>query len=310
MNPKVRKIIALLFTVLIIFSFFPCPTRADYWGAAAQAATLKQTLEEMFLKIKETVVASLKINAIKTSQSRMKSMLGGKSKGGQSQIVDNWRETIYGKAGKEAKTVVKDYFSKTKSGAGTGGKKIVSAGEKMFNTDPRSMKPTIDKYVREGRVDKIFDKKYTPNPTQALNDLSKMRNYPFFYAQTAQGIYATEYAEKSGAEAAKDIAYGGYKGTDANSKKPNDKSGKLTSEKITMPGSTKRDVVSETYNMPSKMLTGARSIPEVATTMVTQMLTQIINQGFATMNSPTKNTLNSRKATVPQAQSLIKKGWR
>ncbi len=312
MKTAAKKIFLFTIFFLAIFSFSSQTSQAaGIWGESLYGAMyLKQNLEEMYKKINDTVVASLKMNAIRTSQSKMKSMLGGKSAGGQNQLVNNWRETIYSKAGKEAKVVVKDYFSQTKSGAGKGGKKIVSAGEKMFNTNPRSMKPTIDKYVREGRVEKIFDKKYTPNPAQALNDLSKMRNHPLFYAQTAQGIYATEYSERSGAEAAKDVAYGGYKGTDANSKKTNDKSGKLTAENITMPGSTKRDVVSETYNMPTKMLTGARSIPEVATAMVTQMLTQIINQGFATMNSPSKNTLRSRKATVPQAQSLIKKGWR
>ena len=232
MNSKAKKIITLALVVLILFSVCPRPAKAvGIWGESLYGAMyLKQTLEVMYQKIRDTVIATLKMNAIRTVQSRMMSMMGGA--GGQPQIVTNWRETIYGSANKDANIVVKDYFTQTKSGSGPGGQKIVATGEKMYNDDPRSVKPTIDKYVREGRVDKIFDKNYTPNPAQALNDLSKMRNYPVFYTATAQGIYAVEYGERAGAEAAKDIAYGGYKGTDKSKSSPNDKSGGAKEEQI------------------------------------------------------------------------------
>src|SRR4030042_7154199 len=284
-----KKFIVSLLIFSFLVTFFPRPARADCWGAAWGAALLERTLEEMYLKIKETVIATHKMNAIRTINMQMMNMMGGA--GGQPQIVTNWRETIYGSANKDANIVVKDYFTQTKSGSGPGGEKIVATGEKMYNDDPRSVKPTIDKYVREGRVDKIFDKNYTPNPAQALNDLSKMRNYPVFYTATAQGIYAVEYGERAGAEAAKDIAYGGYKGTDKSKGSPNDKSGAVTNEQITMPGSTKRDVVSEVMNMPNKMVTLARSVPEIVAAMVTQVLTQMINQGFSMMNSQINNVM-------------------
>lgn len=304
---KHKKIISLLLILSFLFLFAPHSARADYWSANWGAAILKQTLEEMYLKIKESVIATIKMQAIRTIQGRMMSLLGGGS--GQPQIVTNWRQTVYGSADKQARVVVNDYFSSTKSGTGAGGQKIVSAGEKMYNTDPRSVKPTIDKYVPEGRVDRIFDKNYTPNPVQALNDLSKMRNYPAFYAMTAQSIYAVEYGETAGSEGLKNVAYGGVKGT-------GDTGGATSgqTEKITMPGSIKRDVFSQIMSMPTSMVTLARSIPEIVAAMVTQMLTQMVNRGFSTMNRQIDRQISTFRSqfggSVPQVQNLIQKGAR
>lgn len=314
MKKTAAKFVAFMLVVFILFSTCPAPAHAvGVWGESLYGAMyLKQTLEEMFLKIKESAIAAIKMNAIRTIQSRMMSLIGGG--GGQPQIVTNWRETIYGSANKEASLVVKDYFSATKSGTGSGGQKIVAAGEQMYNTDPRSVKPTIDKYVKEGRVDKIFDKNYAPNPAQALNDLSKMRNYPAFYASTAQGIFAVEYGEKAGSEAAKNIAYGGVKGTGDTSGKSATAGKTGGEEKITMPGSMKRDVFSQIMSMPTNMVTLARSIPEVVAAMVTQMLTQTINQGFSTVNKQMDRQMgtfrNQFGGSTGQVQNLIQKGIR
>jgi len=310
MKTNAKKIIAGFLLAAIIVMVSPRPARADIWGESLyKAMFLKQSLEDLSKKIQETIVATLKMNAIRTIQSRMMSLIGGGG-GGQPQIVSNWRDTIYGSANKEASLVVNDYFSSTKSGTGTGGQKIVAVGEKIYNDDPRSVKPTIDKYVKGGDVSKIFDKNYTPNPAQALNDLSKMRNYPVFYSATAQGIYAVEYGERSSAEAAKDIAYGGYKGTEAKNKNPNDKSGGVKEEKITMPGSSIRDTFTKVMNMPTDMISLARSVPEIVAAMVTQMLTQMINRGFSMMNSQINSAMRGQGGSIPQVQNLIQRGVR
>lgn len=311
---KHKKIITFILIPLLFAIIFPCPARADFWGTNWSATILKQTLEVTYEQIQATLVATLKMQAIRTIQSRMMSLIGGGG-GGQPQIVTNWRETIYGSANKEASLVVKDYFTSTKSGIGTGGQKIVSAGEQMYNTDPTSVRPTIDQYVREGRVEKIFDKNYTPNPTQALVDLSKMRNYPIFYTATAQGLYAIEYGEKSGAESAKNIAYGGYKGKDSSQNtSPTDKSGGVKEEKISMPGSSLRDTFTKVTNMPTDMISLARTVPEIVAAMVTQMLTQMINRGFSMVNQQIDRQINVIRGqvggSVPQVQNLIQRGVR
>jgi hypothetical protein len=310
MKKNIKKIVssALIFSALL--AFLPRPAHAIIWGESEyQAMFLKEGLEEMYQKMQDTLIATLKMNAIRTVQSRMMSIVGGGGiGGGQPQIVTNWQDTIYGSANQQATLVVRDYFSQTKSMAGgMGGQKIVAAGEKIYNTDPTSMTPTIDRYVKEGRVDRIFDKNYTPNPVQALNDLSKMRNYPDSYTMNAQGLYAINYGEKAGAESAKNIAYGGFKG----SEKKNNTTGE---ESITMPGSMKRDIFSEIANMPTKMVTLARSIPEVVASLITQMLTQTINQGFSMMNQQinrAQSTIMSQTGgSVPQIQGLIQQGIR
>jgi hypothetical protein len=310
MKTNIKKIVAFALVFSVFFAFSPRPAQAvGIWGESFyRAMFLKQTLEDISKKMQETIVATLKMNAIRTIQGRMMSLLGGGG-GGQPQIVQNWRETIYGSANKEANLVVKDYFSSAKSGTGVGGQKIVSAGQKMYSTDPTSIRPTIDQYVREGRVEKIFDKNYTPNPVQALVDLSKMRNYPAFYTMTAQELYAINYGEKAGSEAAKNIAYGGYKGT-------GDTSGKAGGgeEKITMPGSALRDTFTKVMNMPTDMISFAKSVPEIVAAMVTQMLTQMINKGFSMMNQQIDRQINTIRSqtggSIQQVQGLIRAGKR
>ncbi len=312
MKHSVQKFVAFILIISFFLIITPHPARADVWGANWEAALLKEMLEEAYLKIKESVIAALKMNAIRMIQSQLMSVMGGGGAGG-AQIVTNWRQTIYGSADREARLVVNDYFSSTKSGAGgMGGQKIVSAGEKMYNTDPTSVRPTIDRYVQGGDVSKIFDKNYTPNPAQALNDLSKMRNYPAFYALTAEGLYAVNYGEKAGSEAAKNIAYGGVKGTGDTGGKTGGKLG--GQEKITMPGSVKRDVFSQIMNMPTNMVALSRSIPEIVAGMVTQMLSQMINRGFSMMNSQINSQMSGFRGqfggSVPQIQNLIQRGYR
>ena len=309
MEKNIQKIVAGLLMLCFAMSIFARPAKAMVWGESEYYAQyLKQFLEETFKKIDETIVATLKMQAIRTINTQMTTMMGGGGAGGgQPQFVNNWRDTIYGSADKEAGLVVKDYFAQTKSGSGPGGQKIVAAGEKMYNTDPTSVKPTIDQYVKEGRVDKIFDKNYTPNPAQALNDLSKMRNYPAFYAMNAQGLYAVDYGEKAGAEAAKNIAYGGVKATE----KKNNATGE---ESITMPGSIKKDTMSQVTNMPTAMISTARSTPEIVASLVTQMLTQVIGQGFSMMNQQMNRAQSAIRGqtggSIPQIQGLIRQGIR
>ena len=309
MKKNIKKLFSLTLVFLALLAFSPQTAHAMIWGESEYGAQfLKEGLEEMYNKVQDTIIATLKMNAIRTVQSRMMSIVGGGAGGGQPQIVTNWQDTIYGSANKEATLVVRDYFSQTQSAAGgMGGQRIVSAGQKMYATDPTSITPTIDQYVKEGRVNRIFDTRYTPNPTQALVDLSKMRNNPAFYAMNAQGLYAASYSEKAGAESAKNIAYGGFKG----SEKKNSTTGQ---ESITMPGSMKRDIFSEIANMPTKMVTLAQSIPEVVASLITQMLTQTINQGFSMMNQQmdrAQSTIYMQTGgSVPQIQGLIQQGIR
>jgi len=298
----------LLLSLLLLIS--PRPAHAT-WIVWDTATVWQVTVEQMLKQIEQSVVANLKIQAIRFMNARLMALLGGKGGGGP-QVVTNWRQTIYGSAHQEANKTVKDYFSSRLAGTGPGGRRIVAAGQKIFYTDPATVSPTIDKYIREGRVDKIFDKNYAPNTAQALNDLSKMRNYPIFYSETAGGLYALNYGEKAGSEAAKNIAYGGFKGTgDTSGKKGKDAGGE---ENITMPGSAKRDIFAKTKGSPIEMIANARSVPEVATALVSQMLNQMINQGFNMVGKQIDSQINQFRrqfgASVPGMQNMIQKGWR
>jgi hypothetical protein len=56
-------------------------------------------------------------------------------------------------------------------------------------------------------------------------------------------------------------------------------------EEIMTPGSTVKDTVTKVQSMPIDMLAMARSVPEIATSMVTSILTQMMNQGISMVTS-------------------------
>lgn len=322
------KIISILILISITFSFVPQPVYAGAWGEDTYASILKEMLEEMYLKIKETVIANLKIAAIRVVQARLNSLIGGGGAGGPKFVTD-WRDEIYGSAKRQSDIVVNNYFSELKSKTpGSQGQQIVAMGEKIYKTDytdPSQVVPDIDKYKREGLSG-------SPNAFwRYFLKVPETQNQPFTYSMAASEKAATEYSEKSGTEAAKNIAFQGVKGTEEKSQsklipgavtatsasggkytKVYNNSSSTAEKKITMPGSIIGDIWSEVQNMPTKMLTLARSIPEIASAMVSQMITQMIQQGVTNINSQIdsqiSNVMGQSGMPISQIQNFIQSG--
>ena len=99
MNKKIQKI----FLVLLLFAFlnmaFAPSARADFWGSAYDGSAIsKQTTEHMTKSIYDTIVANLKIAAIRILQAKLFSLLGmnkSTTPGVAGMIISDWKVFIY-----------------------------------------------------------------------------------------------------------------------------------------------------------------------------------------------------------------------
>lgn len=315
-----QKIISLILLLSITLTLIPHVTHAGAWGEDIYAAVLERMLEEAYLKIKETIIANLKIAAIRIIQARLNSLIGGTGMGGP-MFVTNWRDEIYGSARRDSSVVVNNYFQNVKSRTpGSEGQKIVTSGEKMYNTDYTNLYPDLDKYMRQG----------TSQSPDAFWRLwlarAEIQNQPFIYSMVASGIGATEYAEKAGANAtalqssgvkpktAESNAQQGGKYGPAGYSTENEGHESISEKTVTMPLGIIESAWAEIQNMGTKMLTLARSIPEIATAMVSQMITQMIQQGVTNINAQIDRQINQFRIQsglpINQVQNYIQGGVR
>jgi len=315
MSKLTRKIITVVLLLSIAFTLVPRPTHAGAWGEDYGAAILKQMLEEMFLKIKEAIVASLKMAAIRIIQARLMSLLGGSSGssslGVSGMIISDWRQFIYGTANNYSMKITNNFFSGLQSGVPSAVRSnIITPAKNAVMINDIDKQPDIQNYVREGRTDKIFDPYYTKNPWRALEKTIEPQNslaYTYLRGTALQQATFQLEAEKQKAEGQ---AGGGVKSKESgsSSKGPttatSSTGGKVTvppgssytgEQKITTPGSVIKDMIGEVQSMPVKMVSLARSIPEIVAGMVTSMLTQMIRQGISTATSKVSSGMSGIK---------------
>jgi hypothetical protein len=268
--------------------------------------------------VKETVIANLKIAAIRIIQGRIQTLLTGNSGqfgigGSGTLVITDWKQFIYGSANKKSDKLLNNFFSQLKSGASSGERKIIeNAQSKVFTN--LFAPPDLHKYVSEGKRENIFKPGMSRNPWQAFKVAGLPQNNELDIASRGRELFSSTYSIESGSKKAEGQAGLGYE-----SKKKNGK--------IITPGSSIKDIVDEIQKMPIKMLTLARSIPEIVANMVTQMITQMVNQGLAKITNQidkqimqfrnnlglpmgqVQNYIQSGVRTVPSTPSPLPSGW-
>jgi hypothetical protein len=281
------KLIAIFLIISIFTMALPKPAKADIWGESIYGAmTYKQILEEMYKKIQDTLVASLRNAAIRLIQSRLMALLGSGGKNGPGPIAD-WRQFIYSSAMQYSTQVTNDFFRNMRTGLPSPViQRIVSPAQKMTTADPSEMKPDIQNYVREGRADKIFAKGYATDKWEAWRRAAMPQNSPAYLAMVGTSIKQESARQQEEIKKTEGAANAGYqsKKDDSGSKNGVSAPGAEEGKTIT-PGSTVKDTVTKVQGMPIDMISMARTIPDVVAGMVTSMLTQMLNRGLTTVTS-------------------------
>ncbi len=296
-----------LTATILIFSFLlistPRPARADAWGTNMLSVTWKQVQEEIYLYIKETAIAKLKMMAIRIVQGKLETLLQGTPGkfgfGDSSLIIGDWKEFIFGSAQRYADTITNDFFSSMRSDIPSPLRsRVVDPAERALKTDVFSIKPDLHLYVREGRADKIFEPGWASNPWEAWRMAAMPQNDLAFTWLRSLALDQAAFEIESKAKEAEGTGHG-FK-----SKKKEESTitkwgdgpytptkwgdGPYTPiseiekrSKIVTPGSIIEDITAEIQKMPIKMITLARSIPDIVASLITQMLTKVIDQGLA-----------------------------
>ncbi|MDP1846038.1 MAG: hypothetical protein Q8L09_04885 [Candidatus Moranbacteria bacterium] len=326
-----QKIIIIVLLLSVAFSASLRPARADYWGATNGAAYLKETMEEMYIQIKETIIANLKMAAVKIVMGRIQTLLTGSAgsygAGGGSLVITDWQDFIYGTAQKYSMAITNDFFTTVSSGVSSTLKsRVLDPAEKLVKGDSASStsvpKPDLDKYVSEGKGENIFKSGSFSKNWTGFNAAAMPQNSIEAYYLSGKWRQDEAFRQKEEQKIAEAIAGGGYKPVSSSSSSKASQAGGSNAgkygevgygseaegydETVKTPASSVKSLTDTVAAMPIRILEAAKSIPEVVTAMVTNMITQMINQGIAKVTEPIDNTL--RGYSLSQMQSNIQSG--
>lgn len=333
MNKKIQRI----FLALLLFAFFNMAfapdAHADFWGSAEAAAIWTYTINKMEKSVQDTILANLKMAALRIVQARLMSLLGSNKSttpGVTGFIISDWKQFIYSSAMKYSNQVTTDFFRGISSGAPSGiMTNVINPAQKAVNTDYWGMQPNLQNYVAGGDASKIFTSGATSNPWAAWQAAAQPQNDLAFTYLRAAGFQQAAYNQQAAASKAEGVAGQGVKGKEATNQGPvrqaTASNGNQVSvpagsnyqgQSITTPGSVIGNLMNQVNGMPVQMLTLARTVPEVVTAMVNQMISQIIQKGVTQMISPSgsggggMSTSQMTSQMTNQAQALIQSGVR
>jgi len=325
MNKKIQKIlIALLLFSFLNLTFAPS-VHADAWGSNMGATIFQITQEKILQSIKETIISNLKMAAIRIIQTRLSSLLGSIGipiDGVAGMIISDWKAFIYTSASKYSTQITNNFFTNLNSGATSAMQQyVIIPARNAVGVDYYNMQPTPG--VDPSKLSGSGAKKYWTN----FEVMARSENDSALIALRAQSLKQAAAQQQAMSKLAEGVAGQGNKSKEKKITVPGAKDGQVMAsngkmvsvpagssytgqQNITVTGSLLGDLKNEINNMPIRMLTLARSIPEVATAMVNQMIAQVIQQGaekLATGNSSSSNMSDQLKS---QLQSSIQSGVR
>ncbi len=331
-----KKTIATTLLISLLILIFPHSTQAGAWGEALAAAVQEVTLQKILDSIEKTLVANLKIMAIRIIQGRLQVLLTGSCGsyciGGSSGFITDWQDYIFGSAQRTAENTVNTFFNGMRSGVGSGMERVVNNAQKRFELEVlKEKKPDLVNYVPEGKVEFIFDPtKPVSNRMIAFRKSNEQQNDEGAITVMAGSIWEETYRKQEELRKTKAQSYQGFKGTEKKSSSSSYAAGKYgpggygtenedyesaSEEGLTsLPGSIMKDITAEIKLMGVKLIEFARSIPEIVANMVVQTLTNLINHGIRQVTDPIDNAIinvrNKVGTSINNAQSQIQQGAR
>ncbi len=226
-----QKTLALaLITALLSFAV-PKPASAGYWGEDLLAAEYKEILEEIYLQIKETIIANLKTVAIQTIQSQLSSLLGSSGPGGGSLVISNWQNFIYSSASRYSTQVTNDFFSSLKSGTPSAlTQRIITPAEKAVASttnidDFAKIRPDLQNYVSEGRAENIFNPGAAQDFSAAWIVAGLTQNDMADTYLRAKQLKEEKARQKEGEKTAEGVAGAGYESVKSKTTSPSTSGG-------------------------------------------------------------------------------------
>lgn len=253
--------------------FFPMNAKADAWGSNAVAAVMKHTMEEITYQIRGILLGTLKQTAMETIVRDVDNMIAGVGMESAMFITD-WNDFLVERPLRETELYMNDFFTLTTRGKAYGSNYRPSGGSSNYAgyLVSQARRATVESGLPQYDLDQ-----YVSDPSNMFaggnwrafsSFISNPANNPIGYTLAAQSVQQEKLENRKKEAEAKGIAYAGYKPQEA---------GDGT---VVTPGSTIKDIQSNTNDLGSKIIANAEHVPEIIAAVVTRTITNTIRNGI------------------------------
>lgn len=293
----------ILLLLAIIFSPFQA-YKANAWDAIP-AQIFKNLLENIQYEIRGMILGMLKKEAVSNLNNQINSLVGGGSNGSPA-FITNWQDYLFDAPANQTRAYMNDYLSRMTSGRGTysGYTPEGFSGASANNYLAELKQNGINSIENNDSLDNIPKTTYEGNPDQmfASGNFRNMSLYlsgtnnPWAFDIATQNAYQTKLDQAKEIQKNKSLAYQGFKGTGE----------KGSDSTITNPGSLTKEYVANVQNLGNNIIANASHPGEVISAVVSQMITQSIQQGFsAVQKKAMQQTYNVQNKITDEMNKAI-----
>jgi hypothetical protein len=324
-NKKITKINIsfckkILLTVLLSSVLCLSPvhkSEAALWPAIDPI--YKQALETMYDQLQSVIMGALKQAAVKMINQQVNKLVGG-TVGAGAMFITNWEDYLVNEPQRQANLYMNDYLSQITMGRGSassyrsnplaGGGYVLGASDSKANEgffggkvlgegdvqgEGAGTLVYSDNYYETlldtGKASTTENKDLVPNyegsPSQmfASGSFKNMNSYlsgvnnPWAFDVQARNRYQTYLQDQRQQAFAQSVAYHGYLGTTKNGR-------------VVTPGSTIEQAVANAQDIGNKILAAATHPGEMISAIVSQVVTQAIQQGIGTVSNLVDRQVN------------------
>lgn len=273
-----KSFLAILLLLTLFFSPIQTP-RANAWDAIP-AALFKQLLENIQTQINGMILGMLKKQALANLNTQINSLVGGGVNGSPA-FITNWQDYLFNDPANQTRAYMNDYLSRMTSGRGTYSGYISEgfsgAGANNYLAELKQI--GINSIKNNDSLDNVPKATYEGDPDQmfASGNFRNMSLYlsgtnnPWAFDVATQNAYQTKLDQAKEIQKNKSLAYQGFKGTGE----------KGFNSTITNPGSLIKEAVANVQNLGNNIIANANNPGEIIGAVVSQMITQSIQQGFS-----------------------------
>lgn len=334
---KIKLTLALLILVIASFSFPAKPAKADYWNGAMLASIWKRTMERIDKKMDALIMSIAKEAAMNTITNNVNSMISGENSGSPL-FIDNWENFLFEEPHAKTQIYMNDFFSSVTSGRGSSsydssgialnyeggdGTPTCSSGAKCVEGASTSREGVVkgsstfnnilggnyENYLIQQAKNVTTDiiqpktdlRNYVSDPSQMFSTgnwrafssfVSNPANNPFGFSLMAQEEYHAEEIKNQKLAEVQGVSYGGFKAV-------------TSGGMITTPGSTIKDIQSQTLDLGNKIVAAADDPEEV----IVAVVNKVVNEAFSGIGRQINSTISNYTREATRSVSKATSGF-
>lgn len=298
---KIKKIIATaIITSFLFVTVSPAVAIGDTWGTNVGSAMMQTVIEQVSMVLRKTILQTLKKEANKMVRSAVENAVMGIS--GESMVVADYADFIFGSAQNAAEDKLDDFFSVLQEGVSTAERDMLRNVEQMIGgqISPGQPQVTLREVVNSNNpIEDVFNQVKGGGVGALLSyQFGEYNNSTNAYINAKKEIERVA-SQTALAQQTEVIAGAGFN--------------TITNGNKVIPGKISQEIVAAAETMPIQMINNASSLEEVIASFVVSSTTSFLKQGIKTISDPSgKSTKKWVKNMGPNAKKImqdkIKKG--